>query len=438
MRVSTIGLDIAKNVFQVHGVDERGRTVLRKRLRRGQVAEFFANLPRCIVGLEACGGAHYWTRVLSRFGHDVRLLAPQFVKPYVKSNKNDAADAEAICEAVGRPSMRFVPAKSVEQQDMQALHRIRSRLIGGRTQLGNQIRGLAGRVRHCAAAAVEPVEKGASDAARRGRERADVDGARSVCISVRRAVAAGGAHCGVRSTTRSDLPAESAVPANRGSGRHRPGHGDGDRGGDLRRQEFHERAAAVGLAGTGSTAAFERRQATPVGYQQARRSVSEDVVDSRRASGRVSGERQDGRSQPMDRGQAGETRNAEGVRCGRQQECTDRLGLTGARRAVSKGRLERFPPKDCKRLEVMAQLVRPACSETDRGLGLGKAVDVFQQSKRRFHQGPRRLDPHLQEAGYMHAVFSNNASPKSLAAGPGSSPRRRRRRRDAADRDRGR
>ena len=135
-------LDIAKNVFQVHGVDERGRTVLRKRLRRRQVAEFFANLPRCIVGLEACGGAHYWTRVLSRFGHDVRLLAPQFVKPYVKSNKNDAADAEAICEAVGRPSMRFVPAKSVEQQDMQALHRIRSRLIGSRTQLGNQIRGL--------------------------------------------------------------------------------------------------------------------------------------------------------------------------------------------------------------------------------------------------------------------------------------------------------
>ena len=116
--------------------------MLRKRLRRGQVAEFFANLPRCIVGLEACGGAHYWTRVLSRFGHDVRLLAPQFVKPYVKSNKNDAADAEAICEAVGRPSMRFVPAKSVEQQDMQALHRIRSRLIGSRTQLGNQIRGL--------------------------------------------------------------------------------------------------------------------------------------------------------------------------------------------------------------------------------------------------------------------------------------------------------
>lgn len=142
MRVCTIGLDIAKNVFQGHGVDERGKSVLRRRLRRNQVAAFFANLPRCLVGIEASGGAHYWARVLSRSGHEVRLMAPQFVKPYVKSNKNDARDAEAICEAVGRPSMRFVPAKSVEQQDLQALHRVRSRLIGNRTQLSNQVRGL--------------------------------------------------------------------------------------------------------------------------------------------------------------------------------------------------------------------------------------------------------------------------------------------------------
>lgn len=142
MRVCTIGLDIAKNVFQVHGADERGKRVLRRRLRRNQVAAFFANLPHCLVGIEASGGAHYWARVLSRGGHEVRLMAPQFVKPYVKSNKNDARDAEAICEAVGRPSMRFVPAKSIEQQDLQALHRVRSRLIGNRTQLSNQIRGL--------------------------------------------------------------------------------------------------------------------------------------------------------------------------------------------------------------------------------------------------------------------------------------------------------
>jgi transposase len=142
MKVTTIGLDIAKHVFQLHGVDEHGNVVLRRRLRRDEVAPYFANLPACRVGLEACGGAHYWARRLSTLGHTVRLIAPQFVKPYVKSNKNDANDAEAICEAVSRPHMRFVPAKSVEQQDIQCLHRVRSRLVGTRTQLANQVRGL--------------------------------------------------------------------------------------------------------------------------------------------------------------------------------------------------------------------------------------------------------------------------------------------------------
>ncbi len=140
--VKVIGLDTAKHVFQAHGADASGRGVLRKRLRRNQVSDFFANLPRCLVGLEATRGAHYWARVIGSFGHDVKLIAPQFVKPYLKEQKNDACDAAAICEAVGRPEMRFVPHKSVGQQDLQALHRIRSRLIGNRTQLGNQIRGL--------------------------------------------------------------------------------------------------------------------------------------------------------------------------------------------------------------------------------------------------------------------------------------------------------
>ncbi len=137
-----VGLDTAKNVFQVHGVDSSGNVVLRKRLRRGQLTDFFANLPRCVIGLEATQGAHYWARVLETFGHSVRLVAPQFVKPYLKSQKNDSNDAAAICEAISRPHMRFVPQKTVEQQDMQALHRVRSRLIGSRTQIGNQIRGL--------------------------------------------------------------------------------------------------------------------------------------------------------------------------------------------------------------------------------------------------------------------------------------------------------
>jgi len=140
--VKVIGLDTAKHVFQVHGADAAGRTVLRKRLRRAQISGFFVNLPKCLVGLEATRGSHYWARVIGSCGHEVKLIAPQFVKPYLKGQKNDACDAAAICEAVVRPEMRFVAPKAIEQQDLQALHRIRSRLIGSRTQLGNQIRGL--------------------------------------------------------------------------------------------------------------------------------------------------------------------------------------------------------------------------------------------------------------------------------------------------------
>jgi len=141
-KTATIGLDIAKQVFQVHGADRSGRAVLRRKLRRNEVVRFFSEQAPCLVGIEASGSAHYWARVLSGHGHTVRLMAPQFVKPYVKSQKNDANDAEAICEAVTRPNMRFVPAKSVEQQDLQCLHRVRSRLVANRTQLINQIRGL--------------------------------------------------------------------------------------------------------------------------------------------------------------------------------------------------------------------------------------------------------------------------------------------------------
>lgn len=144
MKITTVGLDLAKNVFQVHGADERGKAVLRKTLKRGQVLEFFANLPACLIGMEACAGAHYWARELMKLGHEVRLIAPQFVKPYVKGNKNDANDAEAIAEAVGRPNMRFVPVKSTEQQDIQALHRVRSALVKERTAKVNQVRGLLG------------------------------------------------------------------------------------------------------------------------------------------------------------------------------------------------------------------------------------------------------------------------------------------------------
>lgn len=142
MEVTTIGIDIAKRIFQLHGVDERGKAVLKKRLMRDQVLEFMANLPKCLVGIEACGGANYWAREIIKLGHEVKLMAPQFVKPYVKTNKNDEADAEAICEAVARPNMRFVPVKSVEQQDILSIHRVRERLVKNRTALANEIRGL--------------------------------------------------------------------------------------------------------------------------------------------------------------------------------------------------------------------------------------------------------------------------------------------------------
>jgi transposase len=142
MQVVRIGLDLAKYVFEVHGVDSLGKVAVRKTLRRDAVARFFANLPRCLVGMEASNGAHYWAKVLSDLGHEVRLISPQFVTPYVKSNKNDRNDAEAICEAVGRPSMRFVPPKSTDQLAVQAVHRIRRRLVADRVRLVNQIRGL--------------------------------------------------------------------------------------------------------------------------------------------------------------------------------------------------------------------------------------------------------------------------------------------------------
>ncbi len=142
MDISTIGLDLAKSVFQVHGVDASGAVVVRKTLRRSQVLPFFTKLPPCLIGVEACGTSHHWARELIALGHEVRLMPPAYVKPYVKRGKTDANDAEAICEAVSRPTMRFVAVKSPEQQATLALHRTRNLLVKQRTQLVNMIRGL--------------------------------------------------------------------------------------------------------------------------------------------------------------------------------------------------------------------------------------------------------------------------------------------------------
>ncbi len=142
MNITTVGMDLAKRVFQVHAVDERGKVVLRKKLKRAEVVNFFVPLQPCLIGMEACGSAHFWARKLTELGHTVKLMAPQFVKPYVKTNKNDTRDAEAICEAVARPNMRFVPIKSVEQQALLGLHRARQGLVAARTAQANQLRGL--------------------------------------------------------------------------------------------------------------------------------------------------------------------------------------------------------------------------------------------------------------------------------------------------------
>ena len=177
MKISRIGLDLAKNVFQVHGVDEHGKTVMRKKLQRSKLLEFFVRLEACTIGMEACSGAHYWARELSKQGHDVRLIAAQFVRPYRKSGKNDQNDAEAICEAVSRPNMRFVPVKSVDQQAVLCLHRVRQLRVAERTALVNQIRGLLSeygivvaqgiaRIRHALPDILEDAENGLPDLAR--------------------------------------------------------------------------------------------------------------------------------------------------------------------------------------------------------------------------------------------------------------------------------
>jgi transposase len=141
MQITTVGLDLAKQIFQVHAVDETGKVVVRKRLRRTEMLAFFASVPPCLIGMEACATSHHWARELTKLGHTVKMMPPAYVKAYVKRGKTDAADAEAICEAVTRPSMRFVPVKSAEQQSVLMLHRVRVLLIRQRTMLINALRG---------------------------------------------------------------------------------------------------------------------------------------------------------------------------------------------------------------------------------------------------------------------------------------------------------
>jgi len=142
MTITTLGIDLSKNIFQLHGVDERGKAVLKKKLRRNELMKLIANLSPCLIGVESCSTANFWSRQFKKHGHTVKQMPPQYVKPFVKTNKNDPNDAEAICEAVQRPNMHFVPDKTIAQQDIQSAHRIRSRLVRVRTALSNEMRGL--------------------------------------------------------------------------------------------------------------------------------------------------------------------------------------------------------------------------------------------------------------------------------------------------------
>ena len=182
MKITTIGLDIAKNVFQVHGIDAAEKVVVRKQLRRGQVMKFFAALPPCLVGMEACATAHYWARELTKLGHEVRLMPARDVKAYVKRNKNDAADAAAICEAVRRPTMRFVGVKSAEQQGRLMQHRTRDLLLRQRTQLINALRGHLGELGMVAAQGREGLKTLLAIIAKDADKRLPVDARASLIV----------------------------------------------------------------------------------------------------------------------------------------------------------------------------------------------------------------------------------------------------------------
>jgi transposase len=246
VKITTVGLDLAKNVIQVHGVDERGKTVLKRQLKRDQVASFFANMPACLVGMEACGSAHHWARKLQSLGHEVKLMAPQFVKPYVKTNKNDVADAEAICEAVARPNMRFVPIKTAEQQSVLSLHRARQAFVKARTAQGNQIRGLLNEYGIVIPQGIGHVTR-----------RLALEGNRS-----------SGGRVGARN--------QNLAPRKRSQSQ--TGEDSGDRCAhgerldriDRRCELLHKRASDGCLARFGSQAALDGRKSDAPGYQQAR------------------------------------------------------------------------------------------------------------------------------------------------------------------------
>jgi len=332
--VSTIGVDIAKSVFQVHGVDADGAVVIRRRVGRAKVLEFFAELPPCLVGMEACATAHQWARELKKLGHDTRLMPPTYVKAYVKRGKNDAADAAAICEAVTRPSMRFVPIKSVEQQSALMLHRTRDLLIRQRTQLINALRAHLAELGLVAAKGREGLQQLVTAVTESSDERLPSN-ARFACHAIVAQL-----HAVQTQINGLDKRITQAPSRQRGQQttrchsrlRRDPVHGC--RSDDDRSKGVQDRTRVRSLDRIGAAAEFYRRKGTPRLDFQAGRSLSATTTRRRcnlhrqnrsDAAGQVSlGDRTAGSSA----GQGG--RGAAG-----QQDGTDRLGSAGQGRDLS-------------------------------------------------------------------------------------------------------
>ena len=383
MKITSIGIDLAKNVFQVHGVDEHGKAVFNKPLKREQMAAFFVNLPACLIGMEACGSAHHWARKLQAMGHTVRLMAPQFVKPYVKTNKNDVADAAAICEAVTRPSMRFVPIKNVEQQGVLALHRVRQGFVKARTAQANQIRGLLAEfglivpqgIGHISERVPQLIEDACNELP--GAFRCLIQRLLEHLKELDRQVQGLEAQI-VAWHRQSDLSRKleqipgigpitaCALVASLGDAK-----------------SFKDGR----LAGPGAAPAFQRGQAKPAGHQQARRHVSAHLADPWCALGDL----------PRAEQGPGQLRVLLGQRCcpaaqqersgggTGQQECPHRVGLAGARALLraglrtkaglshkNRGKSEdEEKTTDCSsNHEVMARQVRPWWGQSDENVAL--------------------------------------------------------------------
>ena len=261
--ITTIGLDLAKNVFQVHAVDQAGNVVVRKRIRRGQVLAFFSGIPSCLVGLEACATAHHWARELIALGHDARLMPPNYVKAYVKRNKHDVADAEAICEAVRRPSMRFVPLNTTEQQSALMMHRARDLLIRQRTMLVNALRGHLAEFGLIEAQGLHKVASLVTIVVDEVDERVPDIGTPGAEGDRQPAQRYPDRNCRPRKASSRVAQEQSSQPTSRHHSRHRADHRHCDRRDDRRSEYIPQWQRVCRLARAGATTELYRWQSAP-------------------------------------------------------------------------------------------------------------------------------------------------------------------------------